>query len=67
MAQHHHPDWRHLHVGDFSQKLVAEMPAVLDPKLQVLDGKIRSILGVGPANAPAAAPAAPPPARPASK
>ncbi len=53
--------------NNFSQKLVAEMPAVLDPKLQVLDGKIRSILGVAPANAPAAAPAAPPPARPASK
>ncbi|MEO5844279.1 MAG: hypothetical protein ABIQ33_05510 [Caldimonas sp.] len=53
--------------NNFSQKLVAEMPAVLDPKLQALDGRIRTILGVGPANAAAAGPAAPPPARPASK
>jgi hypothetical protein len=49
--------------NNFSQKLVAEMPAVLDPKLMALDGKIRTILGLPPAGAPAAAP----PARPASK
>lgn len=53
--------------NNFSQKLVAEMPAVLDPKLQALDGRIRAILGVPPAGAAAPAPAAPPPARPASK
>ena len=37
--------------NNFSQKLVAEMPAVLDPKLQALDGRIRVILGAaaGPA------------------
>lgn len=52
--------------NNFSQKLVAEMPAVLDPKLQALDGRIRTILGVPPANAPAPGPATPP-ARPASK
>ena len=51
----------------FSQKLVAEMPAVLDPKLMALDGRIRVILGVPPAGAPAAGSTAPPPARPASK
>jgi len=49
--------------NNFSQKLVAEMPAVLDPKLMALDGKIRTILGLPPASAPAAAS----PARPASK
>lgn len=48
----------------FAEKLVGEMPAVLDPKLQALDARIRVILGVPPAGAPA--PAAPP-ARPASK
>lgn len=53
--------------NNFSQKLVAEMPAVLDPKLQALDGRIRAILGVAPAGAAAPAPAAAPPARPASK
>jgi len=52
--------------NNFSQKLVAEMPAVLDPKLMVLDGKIRTILGVPPAGAQAG-PAAAAPARPASK
>ena len=51
----------------FSQKLVAEMPAVLDPKLIALDGKIRVILGVPPAGAPSAGSTAPAPARPASK
>lgn len=54
--------------SNFSQKLVAEMPAVLDSKLQALDGRIRAILGVAPAGARAPAPAAPPPpTRPASK
>ena len=51
--------------SNFSQKLVAEMPAVLDPKLMALDGRIRTILGVPPAGPPPG-PAAPP-ARPASK
>ena len=49
--------------NDFSQKLVAEMPALLDPKLMALDGKIRTILGLPPANAAGATA----PARPASK
>ena len=57
--------------NNFSQKLIAEMPPILDPKLMALDGKIRSILGVPPAGAPAgpAPPPSPPPApaRPASK
>jgi len=41
------------------------MPALLDPKLQALDGRIRVILGVPPANGAAAPPT--PAARPASK
>jgi hypothetical protein len=53
--------------NNFSQKLVAEMPPLLDPKLQALDGRIRTILGVPPAGAPAPGPAAAPPPRPASK
>ena len=53
--------------NNFSQKLVAELPGVLDPKLQALDGRIRTILGLPPAGAQAPAPAAPPPPRPASK
>ena len=52
--------------NNFSQKLVAEMPPILDPKLMALDGRIRTILGV-PAAGSSAGPAAPPPARPASK
>ena len=52
--------------NNFSQKLVAEMPPILDPKLMALDGRIRTILGVPPAGA-SAGPTAPPPARPASK
>jgi hypothetical protein len=52
--------------NNFSQKLVAEMPAVLDPKLMALDGRIRTILGVPPAGASPGAAATPPP-RPASK
>ena len=50
--------------NNFSQKLVAEMPPILDPKLMALDGKIRTILGIPPAGS---GPAAAPPARPASK
>ena len=50
----------------FAEKLVGEMPALLDPKLQALDGRIRVILGVPPAGAAAPAATAPP-ARPASK
>jgi hypothetical protein len=53
--------------NSFSQKLVAEMPPVLDPKLMALDGRIRVILGVPPAGAPAAGSTPPPAARPASK
>jgi hypothetical protein len=49
----------------FGQKLLAEVPALLDPKLRALDGRIRVILGVPPAGS--AAPAAPVPAPPASK
>jgi hypothetical protein len=49
----------------FFQKLLAEMPALLDPKLQALDGRIRVILGVGPATGAAPSPQAP--ARPASR
>ena len=49
----------------FSQRLLGEMPGVLDAKLQALDGRIRVILGVPPAGS--AAPAAAAPARPASK
>ena len=52
--------------NNFSQKLIAEMPPILDPKLMALDGRIRTILGVPPAGA-SAGPAAPAPARPASK
>ena len=51
--------------NNFSQKLVAEMPPILDPKLMALDGRIRTILGVRP---PARRPdPRRPPARPASK
>ena len=49
----------------FSQRLLGEMPGVLDSKLQALDGRIRVILGVPPLGATAPAPAAA--ARPASK
>ena len=49
----------------FAQKLLADMPALLDPKLQALDGRIRVILGVPPANGGAPPPT--PAARPASK
>ena len=52
--------------NNFSQKLVAEMPPILDPRLMALDGRIRTILGVPPAGA-SAGPAAAPPARAASK
>jgi hypothetical protein len=52
--------------NNFSLKLVADMPGVLDPKLQALDGRIRTILGVAPASGVVPAPAAAPP-RPASK
>ena len=49
----------------FSQRLLGEMPGVLDSKLQALDGRIRVILGVPPLGAAPPAPA--PAARPASK
>jgi uncharacterized protein YqeY len=42
----------------FSQKLLGEMPSVLDPRLQALDGRVRVILGVPPAGAQAPAPPA---------
>jgi hypothetical protein len=59
----------------FTQKLLAEMPGVLDPKLQALDGRIRAVLGVPPAGspsptaspAPAASPSPAAAAKPASK
>jgi len=47
----------------FSQRLLGEMPGVLDSKLQALDGRIRVILGVPPLGATPPASAA----RPASK
>lgn len=43
--------------NSFIQKLVADAQPVVDPKVQALDGRIRTILGVGPA--PARAPAGP--------
>ena len=49
----------------FAQKLLGEMPALLDPKLAALDGRIRVILGVGPATGTTPSPQAP--ARPASR
>ena len=64
------PDMRNAFIG----KLLTEAQPVVDPKLQALDGKIRVILGVGPAEKPGPAagpgPGATPPARatpPASK
>jgi hypothetical protein len=54
--------------NNFAEKMVGEMRPVLDPKLQALDGRIRTILGVAPAgSAGSGARPAPPPARPASK
>ena len=53
--------------NNFSQKLVAEMPPILDPKLMALDGRIRVILGVPPAGRAGRDRAAPRrPGRPAS-
>jgi hypothetical protein len=49
----------------FTQKLIADMPPILDPKLMALDGRIRNILGLAPAGATAGP--LPPPARAASK
>lgn len=43
--------------NSFIQKLVADAQPVVDPKVQALDGRIRTILGVGPA--PSRAPAGP--------
>jgi uncharacterized protein len=51
----------------FTQKLLAEMPGVLDPKLVALDGRIRAILGVPPASEQGAPRPPPTPPRPASK
>jgi uncharacterized protein len=51
----------------FTQKLLAEMPGVLDPKLVALDGRIRAILGVPPASEQVAPRPPPTPPRPASK
>jgi uncharacterized protein len=51
----------------FTQKLLAEMPGVLDPKLVALDGRIRAILGVPPASEQVAPRSPPTPPRPASK
>ena len=52
----------------FGEKLMGEMPPILDPRLQALDGRIRVILGVPPAGgAKPASGAAKPAARPASR
>ena len=62
--------------NSFAEKMIGEMRPLLDPKLQALDGRIRTILGVPPAGAAASGPVRPaaraarpatPPARPASK
>ena len=47
----------------FVQKLVLDARPVVDPKLQALDGKVRSTLGLPPAGAAASGAQ---PARPAS-
>jgi hypothetical protein len=41
----------------FAQKLVAEVSKSIDPKLKQLEGKVRTHLGVGPANAQGTPPA----------
>ena len=63
------PDMRNA----FIKKLLTESQPVVDPKLQALDGRVRSILGLPPAPPPSPAasatlpaPATPPVSRPAS-
>jgi hypothetical protein len=58
--------------NNFMQKLAAEARPLIEPKLQTLEQRVRSTLGVPAAGAPAEGAAAPkaaakPPARPASK
>ena len=43
--------------GTFTQKLLTEAAPAVDPKMQALFGKVRSNLGLPPANAAASAPA----------
>jgi len=47
----------------FVQKLVAETSPQLDPKLQALQAKVRTTLGITAASAPGSAPAGKPPAK----
>ena len=51
----------------FVQKVLSESIAAVDPKVSALDGRIRVILGVPPANAGAASGAPPRPAPPAAR
>jgi hypothetical protein len=58
--------------NEFLQQVRTEAGPLVQPKLVALDGRIRAILGVGPAGGPsppatAPAPSAKPPAKPASK
>lgn len=46
--------------GTFLRRMLTEAQPAVDPKVKALDGKIRSILGVGPAPAAPSGPAAPP-------
>ena len=50
------PDMRNAFIG----KLLNEAQPVVDPKLQALDGRIRTILGLGPAERPQTQTPAPP-------
>ena len=54
------PDMRNA----FIKKLLTESQPVVDPKLQALDGRVRSILGLPPAPPPSPAASAPTPATP---
>ena len=51
----------------FVQKVLSESVAAVDPKVAALDGRIRAILGVPPANAAAASGPPPRPAPPAAR
>jgi uncharacterized membrane protein YheB (UPF0754 family) len=51
----------------FVQKVLSESVAAVDPKVAALDGRIRAILGVPPANAAAASGQPPRPAPPAAR
>jgi hypothetical protein len=56
-------EWR----NTFVQQLLTEAPALLQPKLVALDGRVRAVLGVPPANASASASAAAPAPRASGK